>query len=88
MYTGSDFDPIEETVVFNPSAAFEAIQVDIPIINDAINEADEGFLVILELTSDPGSVNIIRHDTLVKIRDNDRKLNSHVLNTIHPIAPV
>ncbi len=53
---------------------FQDINVIIPIVNDAINEAEEGFLVVLTIT-DPGADEItsLRNHSLVRIVDNDRK---------------
>ena len=42
-----DFNNTVQTVTFAPSTSAETVEVVISFIDDAINEADEGFLVVV-----------------------------------------
>ena len=42
-----DFNNTVQTVTFAPSTTAETVSVVISFIDDAINEADEGFLVVV-----------------------------------------
>ena len=42
-----DFNNTVQTVIFAPSTTAETVSVVISFIDDAINEADEGFLVVV-----------------------------------------
>lgn len=62
-------------VKFTPSIGRQDREISIPIINDNINEAEEGFFVmIMTASTSVGPEDLIRGGvTLVRIRDDDRK---------------
>ncbi len=70
----NDFDPMVHTIRFDPSLTIEDIEVVIPIFNDDVNEPEEGFLVVLEVSVAGGTeIDIVRNSSIVAIIDNDRK---------------
>ena len=70
-----DFNDSTQIITFTPSNANNDITVYIPIFDDEINEADEGFMILLELVDSnlADSVYLSRNCTLGRIDDNDRK---------------
>ena len=71
-----DFNDSTQYITFTPSNANNDITVYIPIFDDEINEAEEGFLILLELVDSnlADSVDLLsRNCTLGRIDDNDRK---------------
>lgn len=64
-------------VTFNQSAGIQGQEVAIPLIDDDINEAPEGFFVVVmeeSIAIPETSVELVRNGvTLVKIEDNDCK---------------
>ena len=60
----------------NQMAPTNEVELRVPIIDDAINEANEqDFVVILNLTDsiNPAMITISRESSLCRIIDNDRK---------------
>ena len=75
-----DFDNTIRTVVVPAGDGVVDQQVLIPIINDRINEANEGFLLVVranEARSNPSDLANVRYKdegvTLLRITDDDRK---------------
>ena len=71
-----DFNDSTQIITFTPSNANNDITVYIPIFDDEINEAEEGFMILLELVDSnlADSVDLLsRNCTLGRIDDNDRK---------------
>ena len=70
-----DFNNTVQRVTFHPNAA-ETVNVTIDIFDDAINEADEGFLIVVRV--DPAASNLQNmvldwnSVALVTILDDDR----------------
>ena len=78
-YTGNgeavDFNDTTQLATFTPNGPSELL-VEIPVFDDEVDEADEGFVMMLELEESllSGSVDLsLRNLTFVKIVDNDRK---------------
>ena len=66
------------TVTFGPSSEIQEQEISIPVVSDDINEATEGFFVVVlkdGITGGPGvTVDLEREGvTLVNIIDDDRK---------------
>ena len=80
-----DFFENNGTIVYGPSEGHQ-LPVLIGLVDDTINEPEEGFLVVLtvdEGASDPRDVanlRVLRNVTLAVIVDDDRKL------ILHPVA--
>ena len=55
-----DFNNTVQTVTFAPSTTAETVDVVISFIDDAINEADEGFLVVVTVASNQQNVTLDR----------------------------
>ena len=76
-----DFDNTTKEIIFKAGSKHGAsITVDIPVFDDAVDEPLEGFILVLDVDtsrtkSTQVSFNRILRTTLVKIVDNDRKLN-------------
>ena len=71
-----DFNDSTQYITFTSSNVNDDITVYIPIFDDEINEADEGFMILLELVDSnlADSVDLLsRNCTLGIIHDNDRK---------------
>ena len=79
-----DFNDSVRIVTVPAGQRVEDITVDIPIIDDDIDEADEGFIILLEVV-DPAvapSVDLsTRNTTLGRIDDNDSKLLLYIFVT-------
>ena len=58
-------------VTFNPSTSAETAEVTINFFDDAINEADEGFLVVVRATSNQQNVTLDREGVASVIIIND-----------------
>ena len=75
-HTVSDFDGASQTVVVSPSDT-ASINVGIPLNDDGINEAAEGFILIMEVvtatTNDAINLQIGRNVSLGTINDDDSK---------------
>ena len=73
-----DFEEFEETVTFDPSPGRESRNIVIELVDDEIDEPEEGFLVVFTVTSgvpeDLANLQVLRNVTLAVITDNDRKL--------------
>ena len=72
LHAAMDFDmqPLEVTM----AAGTEVVTADIPIIDDEINEAEEEFVVVLELVSSiTNPVEFTTQTTVCRIPRNDRK---------------
>ena len=66
----NDTQPFEVTMV----AGTTVVTADIPIVNDEINEAEECFVVILEVVSNTTNpVDFTTQTTVCRIRPSDRK---------------
>ena len=66
-----DFNNSVQTVTFAPSTTAETVDVVISFIDDAINEADEGFLVVVRATSNQQNVQLDREGVASVIILND-----------------
>ena len=79
-----DFNDSVHIVTVPAGQRVDDITVDIPIIDDDIDEADEGFVILLEAV-DPAVapfVDLSTHNTtLGRIYDNDSKLLLYILVT-------
>ena len=74
--TRNDFDNAVQQVVFQPSPSISEQSVSLNLVDDVINEAQEGFYVMIEvMESGPtDQINFVRNGiALVRINDNDRK---------------
>ena len=70
-----DFNASVIEVTFEPSnILLEDAVVDIPVMDDDINEALETFVVLLEVVSANGRVEIRRNVSLCRIQNDDREL--------------
>jgi len=62
---------------FTVGAGTMVVTADIPIVDDEINEAEEDFVVILEVPSDTtNSVEFTTNTTVCRIPANDRKCST------------
>ena len=69
-----DFINTAQSVTFAPSTSPETVAVVISFIDDAIDEADEGFLVVVRVTSNQQNVILDREGVAsVIIIDDDRE---------------
>ena len=69
-----DFINTAQSVTFDPSTSPETVAVVISFIDDAIDEADEGFLVVVRVTSNQQNVILDRDGVAsVIIIDDDRE---------------
>ena len=66
-----DFNNTVQMVTFNPSTSAETAEVTINFFDDAINEADEGFLVVVRATSNQQNVTLDREGVASVIIIND-----------------
>ena len=66
-----DFNNTVQTVTFAPSTTAETVDVVISFIDDAINEADEGFLVVVTVASNQQNVTLDREGVASVIIIND-----------------
>lgn len=70
-------DPIR--ITFSPSSSYVEQSVAIPLVNDDINEAEEGFILLIEI-EDPGNTESTSDDimlardgvALIEVTDEDR----------------
>ena len=72
FHAGTDFNstPFEVTM----AAGTTVVTADIPIVDDEINEADEEFVVVLEVVSNTTNpVEFSTQTTVCRIPENDRK---------------
>ena len=75
LHAGEDFNDTEPFEVTIP-AGMTAISASIPIVNDDINEAEEIFLVVLEVASNiTNEIDFtgLTQTTVCRIPENDRK---------------
>ena len=75
----NDFDNSIKTITFEPSVSPQQQTVTIDLVNDEINEAQEGFYLVISVTeiSSADEPNLILERNgvaLVRITDNDGKL--------------
>ena len=75
-----DFDNSTHRLTISQSSSYQDVEIFIPLVDDDVNEATEGFLLVIgidELASDPRDVEnseMIRNGvTLAVITDNDGK---------------
>ena len=76
-----DFDNTIREVVLQASSTIDDYSVSIPITNDTINEASEGFMIVMranEVKSNPEDIKNLQYQdngvTLGVIDDDDRKI--------------
>ena len=73
LHSGMDFNdtqPFEVTM----AAGTTVVTADIPIVNDEINEAEEEFVVVLEVASNiTNQVELTTQTTVCRIPASDRK---------------
>ena len=74
-----DFNNTVQRVTFAPSTSSETVDVTIDFFDDAINEADEGFLIVVRVdpaASNPQDISNVALDrngvALVTIHNDDR----------------
>jgi len=83
LIAGIDFNdtqPFEVTV----AAGSNVVTADIPIFNDEINEAEEMFVVVLEVVSNiTNPVEFIMNTTVCRIPQNDRKYQQNCSMKCH-----
>lgn len=83
-----DFNNTSQTVTFEPSLSQVQESVTINLVDDSINEAEEGFVIVIQVV-EIGSVDqqglILDRNgvALVRITDNDRKLNTILLHACY-----
>ena len=86
-----DFNDSVHIVTVPAGQRVEDITVDIPIIDDDIDEADEGFVILLEVV-DPAVAPFVdlstRNATMGRIDDNDGKLLLYILVTNEGAGPL
>ena len=75
----TDFDNSVKTVTFEPSVSQLEETVIISLVDDSVNEADEGFIIIVKLveigTLDDQNLSLERNGVaLVRIVDDDCKI--------------
>ena len=77
-----DFNDSVHIVTVPAGQRVEDINVDIPIFDDDIDEADEGFVLLLEVV-DPAVAPFVdlssRNASLGRIDDNDGKHSTHIV---------
>ena len=86
-----DFNNSIQTVTFAPSTSAETVDVVINFIDDAINEADEGFLVVVRATSNQQNVQLDREGVAsVNILNDDRECIEYYISPsiVFPIQQV
>ena len=66
-----DFINTAQSVTFVPSTSPETVGVAISFIDEAINEANEGFLVVVRVTSNQQNVQLDRNGVASVIIIND-----------------
>lgn len=73
-------------VTFKPSSYLEEVRVRVPLNDDDINEAEEGFLLLVkvdEARSDPNDLKKVQYiyggTTLILISDNDGRLSKKTM---------
>ena len=74
--TRNDFDNTAQQVIFPPSQGFTEQIITINLVDDVINEAQEGFYIMIRVTeSGPtDQITLVRNGiALIRINDNDRK---------------
>ena len=81
----NDFDNTSQEVTFDAGFSLSEKTVTINFVNDTINEAEEGFIIVIWVVeigeTDRQSLNLEREGVaLVRIVDNDRKLTALVVN--------
>lgn len=75
--TRNDFDDSIQQVIFEPSQGISEQIVTINLVDDIINEAQEGFYVMMNVTESglTDQITLVRNGiALIRINDNDRKL--------------
>ena len=73
----NDTQPFEVTL----AAGHEVVTADIPIVDDEINEAEEVFVVVLEVVSNTTNrMEFTTNTTVCRIPANDRKCNTACLS--------
>ena len=74
--TRNDFDNAIQEVIFEPSQGISEQIITINLVDDIINEAQEGFYIMMDvIESGPtDQITLVRNGiALVRINDNDRK---------------
>ena len=72
LHVGMDFNDTQPFVTM--TAGTEAVTADIGIVDDEINEAEEDFVVVLEVVSNTTNpVEFTIQTTICRIPGNDRK---------------
>ena len=72
-----DFDSTKQIITFPPSPVRDSRDIFIELVNDEIDEPEEGFLVVFSVNGDPtdlANLRVLRNVTLAVIVDDDRKL--------------
>ena len=69
-----DFNNTVQRITFPPNVCFEMMDVTIDIFDDAINEADEGFLIVVRVDPDASNPQdiVLNGVALVTILNDDR----------------
>lgn len=82
----TDFENSIQAVTFDASLSGSEQTVTINFVDDAINEAEEGFIIIIQVVEigDRDEQNFILERNgvaLIRIVDNDRKLTAFAVNS-------
>ena len=75
-----DFNSTEKIFTFAPSVDRESVDISIGLVDDEIDETEEGFLVVFSVdesasdSRDVANLQVLQDVTLAVIVDDDRKL--------------
>jgi len=88
LHVGMDFNdtqPFEVTM----AAGTIVVSAEIPILNDEINEAEEEFVVVLEVVSNTNnSVELTTNVTVCRIPASDRKFRAQCLVSLSLVQTI
>ena len=87
--TRNDFDSTVQQVTFAPSQANSEQILSVNLVDDTINEAQEGFYIMIQVVqSGPtDQITFIRNGVaLIRITDNDRKYQAIETLIVHIIT--
>ena len=66
--------PQDYRITFPPSNRVAETTVEVSLVDDIINEEEEGFLLVIEVENATDTVSLVRGGVaLININDNDRK---------------
>ena len=75
MLGSVDFNTTSQLITFSANSKQQFVSVDIKLYDDDINEASEGFFVLMEVVDETNSSVMIsgKNPIFCTIEDNDRK---------------